>query len=98
MANINPTPPYRNKPKVDYGKIGPKGHTQPTIVIQSKEKDDLIWRKIVSYLSQQQRTVEEEYLLIERKESKLPSNQRLYIEIYINYNLQLEKFNNGKSN
>ena len=83
MANINPTPP--NHHKSNYA------HTPPTLVIQSKEKDDLIWRKIVSYLSKHQRTVEEEYLLIERKESKLPSNQRLYIEIYINYNLQLEQ-------
>ena len=87
MANINRTPPNPTPPK-----------SQPTLVIQSKEKDDLIWRKIVSYLSKHQRTVEEEYLLIEQKKSKLPSNQRLYIEIYINYNLQLEQHLNGKSN
>lgn len=88
MANINPTPPNKTT----------------KLVIQSQQKDDLAWRRIVKYLAQNERTVEEEYLLIEKKESKLPSILRLYIEIYINYNLQLERFNqnnnqlNGKSN
>lgn len=92
--NINPTPPNPTpyKPKqTNYV------YTPPTLVIQSKEKDDAIWKKIVRYLNQHDRKVEEEYLLIEQKLSKLPSIQRLYIEIYINYNTQLENHLNGKS-
>ena len=68
------------------------------LVIQSPQKDDHNWRRIVKYLAQNERTVEEEYLLIEQKKSRLPSILRLYIEIYINYNLQLERFNQNKTN
>lgn len=88
MANINPTPP-RLKPN-----FSNTGHDGPPAYIQSPQKDDIIWKKIVDYLSRNERTVEEEYLLIEQKKSKLPSIQRHYIEIFVNYNLQLERFNN----
>lgn len=81
--NLNPTPPKTQTPPKQFS-------------IQSPQKDDIIWKKIVDYLSRQERTVEEEYLLIEKKESKLPSIQRHYIEIFVNYNLQLEQHLNGE--
>lgn len=90
MANLNPTPPKRFKPTIDYSKIGPRGLQRPEIYIQSPKQDENIWRKIIKYVNSKDRTIEEEYLLIEQGISKLPSIQRHYISIFVNLNTQID--------